>query len=64
MKVLRKKLLEELQIADIGLAAKPTIQQSDCYVFQNGEVITYNDEVACHTKCSLGITGAVNAKKL
>jgi DNA polymerase III sliding clamp (beta) subunit (PCNA family) len=64
MEINRKKLIETLQVADIGLAGKPTIQQSDCYVFQNGEVITYNDEVACRTKCMLKITGAVNAKKL
>jgi hypothetical protein len=47
-----------------GLTAKPEIEQSDCFVFQKGEVITYNVDVACHMKSCLPIEGAVNAKKM
>lgn len=64
MKVNRKGLLKELQTVEIGLSPEVTIEQSNCFVFQNGEVMTYNDKVACRTKCSLAITGAVNAQTL
>lgn len=64
MKVPRDQLLHELQTVAIGLAAKETVEQSDCFVFQKGEVMTYNDEVACRTKTCLDITGAINAKKM
>jgi len=64
MNISRNQLLNELKTVAIGLTDKETIEQSDCFVFQNGEVLTYNDEVACRTKCSLDITGAINAKKM
>lgn len=64
MKVNRKELLRELQTVEIGLSPEETVSQSDCFVFKDGEVMTYNNKVACHYKCSLNITGAVNASKL
>ena len=64
MKANRKELLKELQTVEIGLSPEETVSQSDCFVFKDGEVMTYNNKVACHYKCSLNITGAVNASKL
>lgn len=64
MEVSRKALLEALEAVRPGLSAEATIEQSDCFVFQNGRVFTYDDEVACSTACSLDITGAVKARPL
>jgi hypothetical protein len=64
MKVERTQLLEELRTVAVGLAEKKTVEQSDCFVFQKGEAMTYNDEVACRIKSSLAVTGAVNARKM
>ena len=64
MDIERDKLLAELRTVEVGIASKPTVEQSDCFVFRKGEVMTYNDEVACRTKCSLDMTGAINAAKL
>jgi DNA polymerase III sliding clamp (beta) subunit (PCNA family) len=63
MKVKRDELLAELQTVQAGLSIKETTEQSDCFAFQNGEVLTFNDKVACRTESSLKIDGAVNAKK-
>lgn len=63
MQVERDKLLAELRTVEIGVNKKETVEQSTCFVFKDKEVMTYNDEVACHTSCSLDITGAVNAVK-
>jgi len=64
MIVNKGQLLRELVQVQGGLAAKPTVEQSDCFVFQKGEVMTYNDDVACRIPCSLKITGAINASKM
>lgn len=60
----RDKLLKELCEVEGGLSTKENIEQSDCFVFSKGIVMTYNDEVACRTKCCLDITGAVHAETL
>jgi len=64
MRVNREKLLNELESVRPGLSPKEIIEQSSCFVFQEGSVMTYNDEVACRRKCSLEITGAVQAEPL
>jgi len=64
MEVERDKLINELRTVEVGVAPKKTVEQSDCFVFRKGEVMTYNDEVACHTDCSLSITGAIHAETM
>jgi len=66
VKLKQDRLLKELQKVTGGLAVggKATVEQSDCFVFQKGMVMTYNDEVACRTKCCLPITGAIHAKTM
>ena len=51
-------------MVEIGLSTQEKLEQSNCFVFQNGEVITYNDEIASRVKSCLPITGAINAKKM
>jgi hypothetical protein len=64
MEVNRKALLEVLEAVQPGLSAEGTIEQSDCFVFRDGRVFTYDDEVACSAECSVEMTGAVRAKPL
>ena len=64
MKVNRKSLLQVLESVAPGLAAKENIEQSTCFVFHDGHVLTFNDEVACSRKSPLETTGAVRAKPL
>lgn len=64
-KISREDLLRVLASVQPGLSPKETVEQSNCFVFTNGEVVTYNDEVCCRAASPLGdFTGAVKAGKL
>ena len=47
-----------------GVSAREFIEQSSCFVFQDGMVMTFNDEVACRKDTHLKVTGAVQAAAL
>ena len=64
MRINREELLHQLETVAPGLSQKAIIEQSNCVVFQDGKVQTFNDEVSCCTDCCLKITGAVKAKAL
>lgn len=64
MKVDRPKLLTVLESIQAGLTLKEVVQQSSCFAFQDGMVMTFNDEVACRRKSPLKINGAVQAAPL
>lgn len=60
----REELLRRLEAVAPGLAVREAVEQSSCFVFCNGQVVTFNDEVACRIDCDIGIEGAVAAKPL
>lgn len=60
----RDELLQQLETVQPGLSPKEIVEQSNAFVFRDGEVQTFNDECACRAKCSLDITGAVQAKSV
>jgi DNA polymerase III sliding clamp (beta) subunit (PCNA family) len=60
----REELLQQLMSVQPGLSRREIIEQSSCFVFSGGMVMTYNDEIACTQKCSLNIEGAVQATPL
>jgi DNA polymerase III sliding clamp (beta) subunit (PCNA family) len=66
MKLQKQNLLKALNVVKSGLASKEIIEQSTNFIFQDGQVITFNDEIAVH--CPIGkdfdIAGAVPAKEL
>ena len=64
MKINREEVLEQLQSVRAGLSQKDIIEQSSCFVFRDGKVHTFNDEVACSRECNLGFEGAVRSKAL
>lgn len=64
MRVNREELLKQLESVLPGLSTREIIEQSSCFVFQDGKVITYNDEIACTQDCILNIEGAVQAMPL
>ena len=65
MKILRKDLLTRLESVTPGLSRKNdgVMEQSDCFAFFEGDVITFNDEVACRTGSPMGdeVAGAIPA---
>jgi len=46
MKVNRVELLRALELVTPALTTKEVIEQSSCFVFRDGKVMTFNDEVA------------------
>jgi len=61
MKVNRLELLESLQFSRLGVSRNETLEQSNAFVFSEGEVITFNDEVMTCAPCVLDFTAAVIA---
>ena len=66
MKVGRDRFLHALQSVQAGIDQKGLVEQSRCFVFHQGHVMTYNDEVFCRASSGLSddIEGAVDAKPL
>lgn len=60
----REDLLRKLEAVSPGIAVKEAVEQSSCFVFRGGRVVTFNDEIACSIECDLGFEGAVAAKPL
>jgi hypothetical protein len=46
-RVNREEFLRALQNVRAGLAQREILEQSTCFVFTEGQVITYNDDTAC-----------------
>lgn len=65
MKVDRKELQETLDKAAPGLADKEIIEQSTSYIFVDGFLVTFNDEIAISLPSPFGkeVEGAVPAKE-
>jgi len=53
-------------LCEPGLARKEIREQSSCYVFLDGKVMTYNDEIFCKVKSPLkdSLSGAVQGRRL
>lgn len=66
MRINRERLLQRLEAVQAGLSPKEVVQQSSCYIFSKGQVLTYNDEIACSCESDLDkkFTGAVQATPL
>lgn len=62
----REVLLRNLDSVEAGLVKKDSIEQGSCFVFKDGDVFTFNDEVACRGRSGLPkkLVGAVKAKPL
>lgn len=63
-KINRQELLQTLEAVSPGLAAREAVEQSSCFIFRDGMVMTFNEEIGCAAPCDIGITGAVVGKKL
>lgn len=66
IRVGRELLLNQLEAVSPGLSPKGVTEQSNCFVFAEGMLYTFNDEIACSHVSLLGnaVTGAVTASPL
>lgn len=63
METSRQTLYNALALVRAGLTTgKETSSQSGCYVFRDGWLYTYNEEIACRMPYDIGVEGAVTAK--
>lgn len=62
----RIEFLQLLDFVQFGISKNEVVEQSSCFVFQNGKVETYNEDVySCASSPLLeGLHGAVSAKQL
>jgi len=64
MRINRDELIKDLVMVKAGVSPREFIEQSSCFVFNEGEVMTFNDEVACRKKTVIQVRGAVQAATL
>lgn len=66
IKINRESFLHALESVQSGLSPKDNPEQANCFVFLEGKIHTYNDEITCSIASPLGksFKGATNAKKL
>jgi hypothetical protein len=65
-KMNRQVLLSKLELVQPGLARWEIVEQATSYIFKDGSVFTYNEEVACRADSGLApeFTGAVQSTRL
>lgn len=65
-KVLREEFLSRLEQVMPGIAPRGIADQSSCFVFRNGDVFTFNEQIACRGRAILPkeFIGAVQSKPL
>ena len=63
MKINRLALLKALEAVKPGLARSLVIEQSTCFVFIDGVVCTFNDEISVSHPVDVDFEGAVPAKE-
>ena len=65
MKIKKLNLLNELELVSSGLSNREILEQSDSFVFVEGTLFTFNEEVSCRIdSCLEDLTAAVKAKPL
>lgn len=61
IRINREDFLQSLELVQPGLSPREIVEQSSCFAFSKGKVMTFNDEIACRHKVSAKFTGAVHA---
>uniref|UniRef100_A0A6M3IQV9 DNA polymerase n=1 Tax=viral metagenome TaxID=1070528 RepID=A0A6M3IQV9_9ZZZZ len=64
MEIDKDTLIRNLESVSAGLSPREVIEQSSCFVFKDGQVQTFNDEICCTAVCMMQVTGAVSAAPL
>ena len=64
MLIARGALLERLNEARPGLSTKEVLEQSHCFVFSEGTLLTFNEDILVRTTSPVDFTAVVNAADL
>src|ERR1700759_5051745 len=62
----REEFLQRLEAVQPGIAPREFIEQTTCFIFDKGMIVTFNDEVSCRIISGLhkDFQGAVQAQPL
>ena len=61
MKIKRTELLTRLQKASVGLSRNEVLEQSNCFVFTDGKIVTFNEQIMAVVKSPIEIEAVVIA---
>lgn len=64
MKMVRSKFLAHLDLALMAISTKGVLDQSDCFVFKDGRIFTYDGDVRMNVLGIEGVSGAIPSKGL
>jgi len=65
MKTNKQDFIRKLDLLTPGLSEDKIIEQANCFIFQDGVIRTYNDELAIKLPVdNIGLNGAIPAKEL
>jgi len=64
MKIHRMTLLKKLKIASLGLSEKGIVEQSECFIFSDGKIFTFNDEIMVRVRGYDDFNCAIPAKDM
>lgn len=64
MKIAREDFLEALECLEPAIARKKALEQATCFVFRNGIIYTFDEDIACSVEFKTGIEGAIQADPL
>jgi len=64
MRIKREMLLSKLQQVSPGLAKREILEQSGSFIFKDGQILTFNDEILCVADYDCHLEGAVHAQQL
>lgn len=66
MKIKRDDFLNKLELVQYGVAKRESVNLSKCFIFQEDDVFSYNDEILCKINSNLNgtINGAIEAESL
>lgn len=64
MYINREELLQLLESVSPGLSRTNNVEQSTCFIFKDGYVITFNTYIGCRQKTTIRWEGAVEAEPL
>jgi len=62
----RDELLRQLECLQVGLSSREILEQSNCFVFNKGQAMTFNGEIrlSCESPFGKAVTGAIKAEPL
>lgn len=64
MQIVRRELLKILESVSPGLSKKELAEHSNCFMFLEGEVASFNEEIFVRNSCTVPFSGAVPAAPL